>query len=477
MKHIFQHRIESASQRLASLDAVLNRMDLRANDVRSLRDELANQRGQITETLGTLNNRIDNIIQGCNESNPDVNYIRSTAALAQQHLIRLMELIAGARAKAAGISCVQLDPTALTKRNQEFKTKLERGRAQLDNIREEGPGVTPWTHFRDVNDTWIEYLDYLAGLCLRHEGVDEGVCEIADALISECERNLEGLGALAIPGRESGAGTLPRAVYLRFPEWTLWALPLATRELWHIARKEAFVGQNFPNYAERWRRENEADIRVADLRDEKLGPRLHECLADVFATYVMGPAYACAALLLALDPLRGVHRERAAMILSTLERLGAPDKPSADVEVPLVNKYAAVHGRLYEHWHDAVAEAGATEEGSEFMAQWVEAFSTYLDKYCEKIRFPTHRWAPIRDEWADKLHQGLVDDIPIQDATVRFALNVAWKVRLEHPLNFQDISEPCTQLCRRIMHDAAFATRFAASPAVPGPGSAPNLAK
>ena len=467
MKHIFEHRIESASQRLESLDAVLSRMDGRASDVRSLRDELANQRGQINETLATLTIRIQNILALCNETNPDVGFIKLTAVEVQKHVTRLVELIAGARAKAAGISCVQLDPTALTKRNQEFKAKIEKGKAQLENIRDEGRGISPWANFRDVNDTWIEYLDYLAGLCLRHEGVDDGVCEIADALINEFERSSEDLSALAIPGRDSGSGTLPRAVYLRFPEWTVWALPLATRELWHIARKEAFIGTGFLGFAKR------SGAAVDVLKDEVTGPRLHEGLADVFATYVMGPAYACAALLLALDPLRGPHRERAAIILSTLRWLGTQGTSGlGHSDVSELNVYARVHRRLEEHWEEAVAEAGASDDGDHSFSAWADVFIKYLDKFT-KLRFPTHRWVAIREDWVTALRTNHTDDLPIDGATVRFALNAAWKARLEEPQHFEGISESCTKLCRRIMDDG-HATRLAALSNIPSPGRAPN---
>src|SRR5688572_19624149 len=234
-KRIFHHRIDSASQRLESLDSVLKGLDGRARKVRSLRDELANQKGEIQETLENLTERIGNILNLCDKANPDINYIRNTASSAQEHLRHLEKLFEAARANARGIFCLQLDPNALVKRNGEFKEKIAKGRKNLEDMRGKVPGVESWTSFRNANVAWIEYLDYLGGLCLRHERVDNGVCEIADALINEIEQGSEILSALAIPGRDSGAGTLPRAVYLRFPEWTVWALPLAIRELWHIA--------------------------------------------------------------------------------------------------------------------------------------------------------------------------------------------------------------------------------------------------
>jgi hypothetical protein len=466
------HTRHAATQRLASLDTVLRRMDVRATDVRSLRDDLAKERGQINETLAKLTERLAQIRTECALDSPAIRDIDQFAQMAQRHLEVLSNLIQGARKKATGISCVQLDPAALSARNLEFKAKIEQGRQQLENIRHESGGDRPWANFRSLTSVWFEYLDYVAGLCLRHEGVDDGVCEIADALISELAQAAEGLSALAIPGRESGAGTLPRAVYLRFPEWTVWALPLAVRELWHIAREAAYIGTNFINFAKR------KGLPVDELGNQAIASRLHECLADVFAIYVMGPAYACASLLLALDPSKSSHQERAEGILTSLLWLGAPlnTKPS-EAEPSEMNPYHRVYDRLRSSWNEAVRDAGGVPTTmSPTVRAWTDAFSDYL-AMIDGLRFPTARWVAIRRDWTAALASGNVADLAIEGASVRFALNAAWKARLEEPARVLALADVCTQLCRRLMADGGHGGTLAALAGLPGQGSAPNLAR
>jgi hypothetical protein len=469
MTNIFNHRIDSAAQRLNSLDSILRRLDKRADHVKSLREDLDKDRGQINDTLDKLTDRLDRILKLCGEKFPEVGEIRNATEVAKGQLTRLRDLIEAARSKANDITVVQLNPAALTQRAGEFKQKIAIGRDQLETIRANGCGDGPWANFRDLSSAWMEYLDYLAGLCLRHECVDDRVCEIADALIDELETKAEGLSALAIPGRESGAGTLPRAVYLRFPEWTVWALPLATRELWHIAREASFLGKNFARFAER------KDLPANQLRDRLL----HECFADIFATYVMGPSYACAALLLALDPLKPTHQDRAATILETLLWLGSSDD---QVDRSEINPYHDVHSELQRSWEQAVTDAHPSPKNvSEHLELWMKAFLDYLATV-DRLRFPTEQWVALKDQWTDALRSSSVDTLgnvealPVDGTSVRYALNAAWQVRLDQPAQSHDrLAETCTKLCRRIMDVAGNHARFSLLAANPQEGSAPNL--
>ena len=470
MTNIFNHRIDSAALRLENLDTILRRMDQRATHVRSLRDELTRERGQINDTLAKLTERLERILVLSDDPTPEIAEIKNATEIAKNHLTRLVALIQAAREKANDIAVVQLNPEALTRRTSEFKERIAQGKDQLAEIRAEirskGCGNGPWTNFRDLSAIWMEYLDYLSGLCIRHECVDDRVCEIADALINELEQKTDNLSALAIPGREGRAGTLPRAVYLRFPEWTVWALPLATRELWHIAREVSRVGQNFPTYAKRHQ------LPDAHLK----GPSsvlLHECFADMFATYIMGPSYACAAVLLALDPLKPTHQERAAAILQTLLWLGSPSDKIDDSEV---NPYSEVCRGLERSWDEAVREARTDhEELTDILQMWMQAFLGYLATI-GRLRFPTPSWVAVKYDWMRELRSGNVDEVAVEGQSVRLALSAAWHVRLDEPTRSLDqLAESCTALCRRIMNAPDDQARANLLARAPDEGSAPNL--
>jgi len=473
MTNIFNHRIDSAAQRLESLDSILRRLDERADHVKSLREALDKDRGQIDGILNKLTDRLDRILKLCQEPAPEVQEIINATDLAKGHLARLRAMIEMARGKANDINLVHLNPEVLTQRAGEFKQKVKEGRYQLENIRADGSGDGPWANFRDLSAVWMEYLDYLAGLCLRHECVDDRVCEIADALINELETKAEGLSALAIPGRESGARTLPRAVYLRFPEWTVWALPLATRELWHIAREASFLGMNFARFAER------KGLPASQLRDGPASSPLHEGFADMFATYIMGPSYACAALLLALDPLKPMHQERAATILETLLWLGtSTGDRSEGVDRSNANTFYDVHSELQRSWEQAIADMHPSPTRvSEHFEVWMKAFLDYLATV-DQLRFPTTEWQLLTDDWTGALRSGNVGGLPVDGTSVRFAMNAAWQVRLDQPAQSHNrLAELCTTLCRRIMDASGEHARFGFLAANPQEGSAPNLVR
>lgn len=134
-----------------------------------------------------------------------------------------------------------------------------------------------------------DYVDFLGGLALRDKGWDNSICQIADELISSSGNLLQAKmwDALTIPSSH-GAVTLARIIRMGFPEWNIWGLPLASHELGMVA---VTVDDILVTY-----------IEVQSDEDEQIKRQLQVCLADAFATCTMGPAYACAALLLRFNP-------------------------------------------------------------------------------------------------------------------------------------------------------------------------------
>jgi hypothetical protein len=134
-----------------------------------------------------------------------------------------------------------------------------------------------------------DYVDFLGGLALRDKGWDNSICQIADELISSCGNLLQAKmwDALTIPSSH-GAVTLARIIRMGFPEWNIWGLPLAAHELGMVA---VCVDDTLVTY-----------IDLQSNGDEQVQRQLQLCLADAFATCTMGPAYACAALLLRFNP-------------------------------------------------------------------------------------------------------------------------------------------------------------------------------
>jgi hypothetical protein len=284
-----------------------------------------------------------------------------------------------------------------------------------------------WSQAERCEGLFYEYVDLLRGVALRNAGFgDEEVMLsdlflIADRLPSLWGR-VEGWAwrSLAVPSRtERNASTEAMVLRIGFPEWTIWALPLVQHEFGHVFVKRGRLLSGLPGQ----------DSEAAQL-------------ADALATLVTGPAYACAALMLRLDP--GAVRDagsyaalRSATILATLQSEAAQDSP-----------LEMLTERLRVEWRDAVAGAsGATKALDQALA------SPEVAGIVKRARqvipgvgpggmpaspFWAERWGTIAS-WANKLKQGdgagidlLAEERPGDDRPLALAmlLDAAWLARV-----------------------------------------------
>jgi hypothetical protein len=214
----------------------------------------------------------------------------------------------------------------------------------------------------ESDDVFHEYLDFLGGLALRETGFDRGICQIADELIRSSARFPDVTwGSLTIPAREEALTmTMARIIRLGFPEWTIWALPLTAHEFGHVVVSRPTMNDYVENQAS-----DELSRRIVGI-----------CLADAFATYVMGPAYPCAAILIRLDPLTAYSpdddRLTAKRAESMLRMLAAMDDRAGGA-------YTGVLERLTEEWREALRQAPGngepTDEDRAKLAHW----ASYLE--------------------------------------------------------------------------------------------------
>jgi hypothetical protein len=271
-----------------------------------------------------------------------------------------------------------------------------------------------------------EYVEFLGGLALRYTGFDRGICRIADNLI-------HGTGRL--PGFTWASVTLPalreaisptQVIGLGFPEWTVWALPLGAHALGDgLLRKS----QRMPDLVH--------DTAAAAGRSED---EARECLADAFATYVMGPAYACAAILLRLDPFRafdpqddGLIARRAQYVLRTLKHLN--DRDPNGFATDLVST-------LTSEWEEALGEVGYEPVGAEGgidereLARIDTAVAELASRLGVSRAYKSARWPDTVVPWAQALADGSIDDVAVEaDANesdlLRDVLNAAWWCRYQ----------------------------------------------
>jgi hypothetical protein len=298
------------------------------------------------------------------------------------------------------------------------------------------PNLTVDKYFQNqkrIDALFSEYVDLLRGVALRSAGFGDDDAQLSDLfLIADQLPGLWGRvdgwswQSLAVPSRQDGSGS-SEAMVLRvgFPEWTIWALPFVQHGFGHVfAKKRQFAPPG------------STDAINA------------EALADALATVATGPAYACAALLLRLDPAE-VKRPteekgpteataRSATILVTLRRIAA-----ADSDGPV----AILTDRLCSEWREAVAAAGGDVDAfdsamaaplSADLADWArrELLGPASGDPAQPLWL--RRWGTIAT-WAGHLQKGQHEKIDLADLAIKrddrrmalvFMLDAAWLARV-----------------------------------------------
>lgn len=270
----------------------------------------------------------------------------------------------------------------------------------------------------DTQSLLSEYMEFIGGLALRDVGLDEGISELADELMQTFFFRNARWSLLSVPARQHAASmTLTRIIRLGFPEWTTWALPLTAHEFWYAVAREMVSGSL-------------AKTNGLDLYD----PRIQECLADGFATYAMGPAYAYAAVLLRLDPCfaytdtneYAAHDNRVHVILSMLRHM---DAVHGSEEGP----YAMVTEELSREWESALeftTDQGTPQnEVKQQLESAVGDFFQILEKETASV-FTVSNFHTSRD-WSEKLVEDRVGEIEVpRAAEFRWVVNAAWLARV-----------------------------------------------
>jgi hypothetical protein len=276
-----------------------------------------------------------------------------------------------------------------------------------------------------VEALFSEYVELLRGIALRHAGFGDEDSQLRD-LFTIADRmpsiwSVRGWSwqSVSVPSlTECKEPTEASVLRIGFPEWTVWALPFVQNAFAHVFIKKE-------------------TLATGGGSDEVI------TLADALATTATGPAYACAALLLRLDPA-AVNSPldeaalRSASIMVALER-GAADVAESPV-VLLVD-------RLRAEWQAAVASAGGDVDAfraacdSSSIQERVDLAREKFLEFRDGGAVPAPwaaRWATVAD-WAAKLRARQAADIDLADVgsvptdkpvTLVLLLNAAWLARV-----------------------------------------------
>lgn len=211
-----------------------------------------------------------------------------------------------------------------------------------------------------------EFLEYIGGLIFRDKEFDAQICELADELIKFCAAVVLSEGSMSVPAaRDSLTKSVGWMVRVRFPEWTIWTLPFAAYEYGHVVlhefgRVKGLINDEVHNWLSTDPEfhnlppdKQEIEKREGGPLRERAESYVKEFLADAFATYLMGPAYAFPAILLRFDPSSpfSQHRppdsHRAYVVLEILQSMNTGHlKPYDWVINYLTEKWAETGERV-----------------------------------------------------------------------------------------------------------------------------------
>lgn len=214
-----------------------------------------------------------------------------------------------------------------------------------------------------------DYVDLVRGVLLRDSGLDNDLCRIADKLV-QAKWSGYHWHSFTIPASEDhGDVSSLRLVRMGFPEWSVWALPLAMYEMGHLfaeinrkvrplveAAREHATGAAAVSLAR--------DDVTSDVRDqrtaragEEAAARCETWIADAYATARLGPAYVWATVLLRADPASDADNHRVALMLEMLRLVdeSAGDRPNS-------GEFDTERDRLREEWSAARAQVTGNGE-------------------------------------------------------------------------------------------------------------------
>jgi hypothetical protein len=201
--------------------------------------------------------------------------------------------------------------------------QARRSRKRLRDLRnlmnsDDAPSLSEaWTQYVSVNgeigNIVRECLELLGGLAIRHKNLDDEMCDMADMLLATMSRATIYWKSLSVPSSDEAlTKTLAQIIRIRFLEWSAWTLPLVAHEFGHIVIEQNDALQR--------------NCSSATGRHPSYHTRL---LADAFATYALGPAYAASAIFLRLEPGQALRETdhtpsdcmRQQVMLAMLERM------------------------------------------------------------------------------------------------------------------------------------------------------------
>jgi hypothetical protein len=297
-----------------------------------------------------------------------------------------------------------------------------------------------WKRYRTerkrLSSLLVQCLALIHGSLARDNQLAVDVCEVADALLDDVSaRTPVKWGRFTILAEGEFLGEVAEIVRLRFPEVSLWSLPIAAHEFGHFIAPRLRVddeGARSP-FAQ----------MLAEAPDPNAMGRTYEHIADVFATYTVGPCFPIACVLLRFDPDAtddpwSDHPSDARRFAAMLHVLGRLDGTTGD--------YAEISDRLRELWPTAGAAAPAPTDEIDVIFDQLDVLLPAGAAY--------RGWHRV-----DELARTLADErlpLPRGSSVAPWdVVNAAWWCRVEYfggdVYDVRDLGERALALCRETL--------------------------
>jgi hypothetical protein len=315
-----------------------------------------------------------------------------------------------------------------------------------------------WTEFLQVQDESRELfsscLEFIGGVTFREKGGGhDPVWRVADALNSALAKKVlgENYYYLTVPALEEALRESEvRTIRFRFPEWTIWNLPLLAFEFGHVAigglpeMRELMNTEAQQLFEEDPENKKRLELMeppyVTPLRRSlrrSCVKRVRVLLADAIATYTMGPAYAYAAIYLHFDPTEilptrePTWRERVRVVLGCLEAM------HADWGIKLTPVIEGLQG----HW-DATSPGALVSQREKWQLEYLDQqllpeFTESLDVLHTAARYTENSWLKAQmfsNKWIEQFGADAIDPkLDEPQCELRDILNAAWWCRMSGP--------------------------------------------
>ena len=313
-----------------------------------------------------------------------------------------------------------------------------------DVARDAMPAWEAWAEqSKDADPLVDQIISMLMTRLLRQSGVDHGVFDTAEALLTELSR-AAGVPPVVIAQTQDveSVDHLRSAVSMRFPGARIWGLPVLVHEFGH--HLVAHLRHREPALADRRPLRDVVSNAARQPGQETFGTEhAHELLADAVATVILGPTYPIACLCLRVPSTadrpyvsRGsthpAWTRRVAAMRATLDELSLQTGHS---------RFRSQRETVIDPLTTTVL--GGLDGSGDVEALIAEGAVKAIRQHRPNL---TYDGADVAIALADRLAAGVAE--PVEKMTVTTIIDAAWRWRLAHAQPDDDVVGTIVAWCK-----------------------------